>query len=577
MHKFDVSGLADALSAHPAVKSVAELHARKLADPWAKKHNVYRGYILEIELGGSSVQLYFGVKKSFPLSLPYIFLVQWDLFGILPHVETDGYICYVQEEGSLLDSDNGEGIAREALDRAIQVVKDGIAGINKKDFIDEFGAYWDRLDKIKKYKSVVSPVDHVKRIHLYKEKSGQRYLADDEQSFKKFLHLPAHVSWKHYPAIFIPLAPGTLITPPHPSKFWNLDEIRKNVLGSLMPGQQAELLSLLSKPHHEEVILLSLPRLADGETLIGIRFEGVQLEHPLKEGGRVRDITPLLIERRDKEYLMPRGGSNLALRKKRVLLLGCGALGGFIANELTRAGVSQLTVLDKDVLTHENIYRHVLGLKHVGKAKVAGIKSDIEGRLPYIEILPVASSLEDALESKIRVGDFDLIVSALGNPTVELAFNKYVHGPDSPPVIFTWLEPYGLGGHAVLTNMDSSQKGCLCCLYDNTDDETDKRCRVSFAAPRQNFAKNINGCRNVFTPFGSLDAVRTTELATRLAIATLTGEIKTNLIRSWRGDATEFLKNGKVLSPRYFVSDSQVIEVADYHSGECPVCHEATT
>jgi len=575
MHNYDVSGLAGALSAHPAVKSVAELHPKKLAEPWAKERKVCHAYKLEIELNGSPVQLYFGVRKSFPLCLPYIFLVKWDSFGILPHIETDGYICYAQEEGSLLDSGNAGGIVHEALDRATQIVKDGISGTNHKDFIDEFGAYWDRLVKIKKYRSLVSPGDRVKRIHLYKEKSGQRYLADDEQSFKKFLHLPAHVAWKHYPALYIPLAPGTLITPPHPSKFWSLDEIHKIVLGSLIPGQQAELSSLLSKPHHEEVILLSLPRLEDGETLIGIRFEGVQLEHPLKVGGRVSDITPLLIERRDKEYLMPRGGSNLALRKKRVLLLGCGALGGPIANELTRAGVSRLTVLDKDVLTHENIYRHVLGLKHVGKTKVAGIKSDIESRLPYVEVLPVASSLEDALGTKIKVGDYDLIVSALGNPTVELAFNKFVHGTDSPPVIFTWLEPYGIGGHVVLTNMDCPQKGCLCCLYDNTDDVKDKRCRVSFAAPGQNFAKNIDGCRNVFTPFGSLDAVRTAELATRLAIATLTGDIKTNLIRSWKGDAMEFLKNGKKLAPRYSGSGNHVIEHVEYHHEECPVCNEA--
>lgn len=575
MHNYDVSGLAGALSAHPAVKTVAELHPKILAGPWAKERKVCHAYKLEIELNGSPVQLYFGVKKSFPLSLPYIFLVQWDSFGILPHVETDGYICYAQEEGSLLDSGNAGGIAQEALDRAIQTIKDGISGANHKDFIDEFGAYWDRLVKIKKYKSLVSPVDHVKRIHLYKEKSGQRYLADDEQSFKKFLHLPAHVSWKHYPALYIPLAPGTLIIPPHPSNFWDIDEIRKIISGNLAPGQYAELQSLLSKPHHEEVILLSLPRLAEGETLISIRFEGVQLEHPLIEGSRVKDIVPLMIVRRDKEYLMPRGGSNLTLRQKRVLLLGCGALGGFIAAELTRAGISRLTVLDKDILTHENIYRHVLGLKHVGKAKVEGIKNDIEGRLPYVEVVPVASTLEDALGSKIKVEDFDLIVSALGNPTVELALNKYVHGTDSPPVIFTWLEPYGIGGHAVLTNMDRSQKGCLCCLYDNTDDGKDKRCRVSFAAPGQNFAKNIDGCRNVFTPFGSLDAVRTAELATRLAIATLTGDIGTNLIRSWKGDATEFLKNGKELSPRYSGSDNHVIEHIEYHHEECPVCHEA--
>lgn len=573
MHKFELTRLADALSAHPNVKTVTELHPQVLAEQWAKARHICHGYKLEIELDGSPVQLYFGVKKSFPLRIPYIYLVKWDLFGILPHVEPDGYICYAREDATLLDYENPGGIAQEALTRAIQVVRDGISGANHADFMDEFGAYWERFGSTK-YKSLVAPCDHVKKIHLYDGKAGQKYLADDEQSLKKFKHLPKLSFKKHNSAVFVPLAPGTLITPPHPSNFWGLDEIRKIVFENLAPGQDTELLSLLSNTHHEEVILLSIPKRDDGETLIGIRFEGVQLEHPLKEGGKAKAV-PLVIERRDKEYLMPRGGSNLALREKCVLLLGCGSLGGFIANELTRAGISRLTVLDEDTLNHENIYRHVLGIKHVGKAKAEAIKNDVEGRLPYVEVEAIPSSLEDALGTKIKVGDFDLIVSALANITVELFLNKYIHGTDSPPVIYTWLEPYGIGGHAVLTNLDDGQKRCLNCLYENTDDEKDKRCRISFAAPGQNFNKNIDGCRNVFTPFGSLDAVRTAELASRLAIATLTGDIKANLIRSWKGDAAEFLKNGKVLSER-FALPGHVLEAADYHSETCSVCHEAT-
>ncbi|WP_198134464.1 E2/UBC family protein [Geotalea uraniireducens] len=565
----------EALETCLLVKSVAELHPKRLAEPWAKDRFVCRSYKLVIELNGVPVDFYFGVKKSFPLSLPYIFLAQWDSFGILPHVETDGYICYAQEDGSVLDFDDVAGIAQEALSRAIQVVVDGISGKNHQDFLDEFGAYWDRLKKVKFFTSIVSPGDQVKRIHLYKVKGGAGYLADDEQSYKKYRKIKPHVPWKHYPAIYIPLPIGTVITPPHPDKFWELLDIRKIVFDNLRADQKSELLSLLTKPHHEEVILLSLPRASDGETLFGIKFKGVNHEHPLHEAGRASEIIPLAITRRDKEYLLPRGGSNLALREKRVLLLGCGSVGGFIANELTRAGILRLTVLDKDVLTHENLFRHVLGKKHVGKNKVDGIKDDIEGRLPFVEVLPIPLSLENALESgKIKIGDFDLIISALGNVTVELVFSKYIHGIDSPPVIFTWLEPYGIGGHALLTR-NGSKKGCLKCLYQPEDG--DLRCRASFAEKGQSFAKNINGCRNVFTPFGSLDAMKTAELATRLAIATLNGDIKTNLIRSWRGDATEFLKNGKKLSSRYSASNDHFIEEANYHFEECPVCHEPET
>ena len=571
MLDYDESLLKDALEKCPLVRSITELHPKRLSEPWAKRRHVCRSYQLEIEIFGARTSFYFGVKKSFPLSLPYIYLVPWDSFGIIPHVETDGYVCYAQKEGSVLNFEDIEGLTHESITMAVQIVMDGTSGKNHRDFIDEFGAYWDRLNKAKDITSIVSPGDQVKKVHLYKEKSGKRYFADDNGSFREFLRLPACKIWNPHPAIYVPLKTGTIIPPPHPDGFWDLSQIRKIIFDNLDPCHKSQLLPLISKPHHEETILLGLPNTSGGKTLFGIWFKGINYEHPLKDGGIVGELVPLTVTRRDKEYLLPRGGSNLALRKKRVLLLGCGSVGGFIANELTRAGILQLTVLDKEALSHENLFRHILGKKQVRKNKVDGIKVDIEGRLPFVEVNPIPLSLEDALDSgKIKVGDFDLIISALGNVTVELAFNKHVHGIDSPPVIFTWLEPYGIGGHAVLTMLNGAGKKCLNCLYEPEDD--DIRCRVSFAEKGQSFAKNIDGCRSAFTPFGSLDAMKTAELATRLAIATLNGDIKTNLIRSWRGDATNFLESGKKLSARYSASTDHFIEIADYARKDCPVC-----
>lgn len=576
MLDYDESLLKEALGKCPLVRSVADIHPKRLSESWAKDRLVCRGYQLEIEINGAPTSFYFGVKKSFPLSLPYIYLVPWDAFGILPHVETDGYVCYAEEEGTVLNSEDIEGVTHESISMAVQVVMDGIFGKNHRDFIDEFGAYWDRLYKVKDITSIVSPGDQVKKVHLYKAKDGTRYLADDNGSFRRFLRLPDHDIWTRHPAIYIPLKPGTIITPPHPLKFWDLAEIRKVIFANLDHEQRSQLLPLISRPHREETILLGLPSTSDGKTLFGVRFKGANHEHPLKDRGRVGELVPLTVTRRDKEYLLPRGGSNLALREKRVLLLGCGSVGGYIANELTRAGISQLTVLDKELLAHENLFRHVLGKKQVRKYKVDGIKADIEGRLPFVEVFPIPLSLEEALDSgKIKAGDFDLIISALGNVTVELAFNKYVHGIDSPPVIFTWLEPYGVGGHAVLTRLNGAREKCLNCLYEPEDG--DMRCRASFAEKGQSFTKNIDGCRGAFTPFGSLDAMKTAELATRLAIATLNGDVRTNLIRSWRGDATEFLKSGKILSARYSTSTDHFIEIADYSRGDCPVCQYLET
>jgi adenylyltransferase/sulfurtransferase len=48
------------------------------------------------------------------------------------------------------------------------------------------------------------------------------------------------------------------------------------------------------------------------------------------------------------------------LAGSRVLLVGCGALGGVVAEQLVRAGVGHLTIIDRDVVEWTNLQRQVL-------------------------------------------------------------------------------------------------------------------------------------------------------------------------------------------------------------------------
>ena len=569
------SRIVKALTSSSGVTSVSELHKKHLSEDWAKGRGIVEAYQLEVDMAGNAVILIFGINGNFPKSLPCIFLTPWDTYGIIPHVEDDGYICFAQEEGLLLISENVEGIVKESLARAITVLNDGISGKNQIDFLDEFGAYWDRQLGIKTINSFVAPSDTVKPIKIVKNDKKWNLL-DDVSDFKKFFNVPTHRTIETVKAvhgIYIPLKKGTVLIPPHPKAFWTLPDIRQLVFDNIEASQRSMLETLLKKSKQDEVVLFSLPRLSVGETLFCIRFRGIPNGiHPLFDG-RANEIVPMVVKRYDKEHMLPRGGSTNDFRSKRVLLLGCGSVGGFIATELTRAGISTMTVVDMDNLKYENIFRHVLGRNHINKPKVEGIKKDIESRLPFTTVTAVCKSLRDAQKSgDIKLSDFDLIISALGNPTEELAFNEHIRQVEAPPVLFTWLEPHGIGGHALVTNLPSTVRGCLSCLYGQDEGET--YCRAAFAAKNQFFAKNIDGCRSVFTPFGSLDAVRTTELATRLAIEVLRGEVSQNQIRSWKGDSREFVKNGFKLSDRYQGATGHVIE-DDTHfvRRDCNVCN----
>src|SRR5689334_20962826 len=68
------------------------------------------------------------------------------------------------------------------------------------------------------------------------------------------------------------------------------------------------------------------------------------------------------VDRYHRQSLLPQIGAagQARLAAARVLLVGCGALGGTIAEQLVRAGVGHLRVIDRDIVELTNLQRQVL-------------------------------------------------------------------------------------------------------------------------------------------------------------------------------------------------------------------------
>lgn len=110
------------------------------------------------------------------------------------------------------------------------------------------------------------------------------------------------------------------------------------------------------------------------------------------------------------------------LRRARVIVCGCGAVGGYVIEGLVRAGIGKLRVVDKDVFSESNLNRQVLcTTKTVGRiksevacerARLINPDIDIEGIDEYIS----ADSVDMILE-----GDWNILVDAIdtiGNKAV---------------------------------------------------------------------------------------------------------------------------------------------------------------
>ena len=70
------------------------------------------------------------------------------------------------------------------------------------------------------------------------------------------------------------------------------------------------------------------------------------------------------IDRYHRQTLLPQIGTQgqERLRAASIVLIGCGALGTVIADQLVRAGIGRLRIIDRDIVEVTNLQRQVLFL-----------------------------------------------------------------------------------------------------------------------------------------------------------------------------------------------------------------------
>ncbi len=346
-----------------------------------------------------------------------------------------------------------------------------------------------------------------------------------------------------------------------------------SAIGQVDQVGRRECRRLYGKRRHDYWIVFSAT-IPGGETLFAVHWRSASAG-PLPsseeeaKGGRWT-ATPHRVRSLSRGSLVPRGGGSLDLRRKSVLLVGCGSIGGELALKLTSAGVGRLTVSDPETFSEENLYRHVLSVKDIGRLKAKALANEIAGRHPWAEVKYLSKRLEELRDSAL-LRPFDLVVVAIGSPTVERVFAEFCRHECLPvPVMNSWLEAYGIGGHAILAV--PRQRGCWHCAYVNPSTlEHGLTSNLNFLEPGQIVMSSLGGCGTQFLPYSGIAASCTATMAAGLAVDFLGGEVAASSKVSWkRGGA---LPTSASLETtwryRHFAESLQVMPLYD---DNCDLC-----
>lgn len=149
------------------------------------------------------------------------------------------------------------------------------------------------------------------------------------------------------------------------------------------------------------------------------------------------------------------------LASARVLIVGLGALGTVSADQIVRAGVGFVRLIDRDFVELSNLQRQslfdeddiqkALPKAAAAKAKLSRINSSVEIDARVDDVNP--SNIEEVLE------DVDLVLDALDNFETRFVVNDACAKHDKP-----WIYTAAVGSYGLVMPVLPRQTPCLRCL-----------------------------------------------------------------------------------------------------------------
>lgn len=542
------------------------------------------------------------VSAAFPNVPPRAALVDRPAYLTWPHIEHDGILCLLNNL-SEVDPDDPASVAINILGRAVQLVEKLIDGaIVDRDFKEEFLTYWfyGASNSAKDIVTLFEPVPPSREVSQYQH-AGITYVGDDVDQLATWMSNrfgqkeATRCRHRAAPAAFI-----WLKEPPLPPQY---PQTGADVL-TLITDLGEDALTVANENalrQDAEILFLFAAKGRGGPGIVPVRVDrsdsqkekGGEDEKLLHRGFRAgKSPAPLLlaktfgrnkvrrtqIDRADAPWIHGRGQDrrSTSLSNKSVTVFGAGSVGSFVTQDLARAGVGHINIVDYDKLAWANVGRHVLGVTSVGQNKAVDLSRVLQAAFPHHIFsgwdMSTLSVLEEEVEDLLNV---DLIVSAMGDWSAENSLNRWhLNHRDRLNIIYGWTEDHALAGSAVAI---SNEGGCLACGIDRIGNLI----QPLTTWPSNQELQTEPSCADHYRPYGAIELANITNMISRVVVDELVSQSAKGYRKNWIGPVSEIVELGGLISPwanRIVGSDTkgEVMAMSQWPSGPCHQCGDPT-
>ncbi|MCK9110426.1 ThiF family adenylyltransferase [Haemophilus influenzae] len=230
---------------------------------------------------------------------------------------------------------------------------------------------------------------------------------------------------------------------------------------------------------------------------------------------------------------LPEKSQNGLLGKK-VFQVGLGSIGGYMADSLIKIGAGiddEFTIIDNDILSIDNIGRHLLGIEYIGKSKSQAFKEYAQ-RQTFNQIQKLNTkdnNISDYNFQYFMDNPVDLIVDATGSIEVQEYLNELVQQmplESRPNLLHLWIFGNGecVQGFWHDAKLQDHQGGCIQCLGTSANGLFESTLPIRNLNKEQRF-----GVCSAFTPYAVSGGMMASSLGINMILEWLeTGMVKNN-------------------------------------------------
>ena len=460
---------------------------------------------------------------------------------VMAHVGANGFVCYAVKGSLVLDIFDIPGQTLACLDRAAVVLDLALRGEMQQDLEDEFFAFWGGelcfLD--------VGPTDKSPLTVLHFEGAGLAFVTNNqERTQRKLKAMQLHGATEA--SVVAGIKVVSTAKPKPTQGVWPPRTVNELLRWQELLDPKArrdmeqQLLRACARRKRMALCVVKTPRT---QYAFWVPLTKDQKQSPAQALATARPwllaakVYPMTTVRIDDDYVSQRNTpGKTTLAGKRIALIGCGTIGGYLAELLVKAGAGldggELLLVDHDILMPQNVGRHSLGLHYALKNKATSLKTELALGAPTANLRDLPVKVQEA-----ELGTLDLLIDATGEEGLSSQLTRRLSDSGKfVPSLTTWVEGPGVAVRALLR--DSQDQGCIRCMCKAHGEQLFPV--VQGAMPDELAG---HGCESLYVPFPATVSIHAACLAADMVSDWLAGtpapRLRTALTRRGFIKATE--------------------------------------